>query len=310
MFILPNSRTAQTKGLAFQSNRSPGAPAVTQPERLATQHLNAAFPLRDSMEIVPDTAPSRKKLSIVILTRNEEDHIRGVLESALFADEVLVVDSCSTDRTRQIAQEYDVLFLEKPFTNFLEQRLYAARQATHDMILFLDADERISAALREEIQQVLSSGNVLSGYKVPFRHYFMGRFMRENFFRESCKLRMMDRSCCNYKKEVLVHEQGKICRGRAGKLHNPIWHYTYTSWEQYFRKKDRYANLQAREYHRKGIRPTLYHFTVKPLWRFIHQYLVRGGFMQGLPGFVGAATNAYFVMLRYARLWQLRKGLR
>jgi glycosyltransferase involved in cell wall biosynthesis len=293
----------------FPNDSSMGKGVFPAPVPTSERLVNPELTARGKQGPGTASRPERKKLSIIILTFNEEDNINGVLECARFADEILVVDSFSTDRTKDLALMHDVVFLERPFDNFLDQRCFAARRASHDMIFFLDADERISDALREEILDVLASKSIRHAYKVPFRHHFMGRFVCENRFKESWKLRLFDRRHCGYRKRVLVHEQGVLNKGRAGKLHNPVLHFTYCSWQQFAGKKALYAKLKAEEYHEQGMRPGLYHFTIKPFWRFVHQYLIRGGFLYGLPGFVGAANNSYYVLQTYIHLWLLRRGL-
>jgi glycosyltransferase involved in cell wall biosynthesis len=244
-----------------------------------------------------------ENLTIIIPTLNEEDYIEEAIHSARFANEIIVIDSLSTDRTKEIVEKHDVTFIVKQFEDFSSQRLFAALRATHNMILFIDADERISDSLREEIQDILKSNNILSAYEISFKHFFMGKQIKYGSLKKSWKLRLFNKNLCWYNEKLLVHEKLIVKQGKQGRLKQPILHYTYRSWNHFIQKKQLYAELQAKQLFKKGIKPNIFHFTIKPLHRFLSQYLIKCGFLDGFPGFVSAVINANYVLIRYIKLW-------
>lgn len=251
-----------------------------------------------------------EKLTIIILTFNEEDYIEGAIETASFADEIIVIDSFSTDKTPELAKKHNIVFIQHTFENFSNQRYFAVKHATNNMILFVDADERIPNLLKEEIQSVLKSGNLYSGYEIFISVIFMGRRMKYSCFKNNLKLRLFNKRLCWYDDKLLVHEKLFVKEGKTGRLKHPIDHYTYRCWNHYIEKKQLYAELQSQELFKKGIKPNAFHFVIKPTYRFLHQYILRGGFLDGFPGFVSAFGKAYCVAARYIKLWLLRHNMK
>lgn len=251
-----------------------------------------------------------EKLTIIIPTFNEEDFIEGAIETASFADEIIVIDSYSTDKTSELVKNYNVVFIQHLFDNFSSQRYFAAKHATNDMILFVDADERISNLLKEEIQGILKLDEPYSGYEIKFSNIFMGRRMKYGGFQNNWKLRLFNKRLCWYDEALLVHEKIIVLEGKTGRLKNAIDHYTYRSWNHYIKKKQQYAELQSQELFIKGIKLNAFHFVVKPAYRFVYHYVFRGGFLDGFPGFASAFANAYGVNTRYIKLWLLRNNMK
>ncbi len=251
-----------------------------------------------------------EKLTIIIPTFNEEDFIEGAIETASFADEIIVIDSYSTDRTSEIVQKHNVVFIQHPFENFSNQRYFAAKHATSNMILFVDADERIPDLLKEEIQNVLKMDDLYSGYEILFSHIFMGRQMKYGGFKNNWKLRLFNKRLCWYDETLLVHEKIIVKEGKTGRLKHTMDHYTYRSWNHYIKKKQLYAELQSQELYKKGINLNAFHFVIKPTYRFLYQYIFRGGFLDGFPGFASAFGNAYGVTTRYIKLWLFRHNMK
>ena len=155
-----------------------------------------------------------EKLTIIIPTFNEEDFIEEAIETASFADEIIVIDSYSTDKTSELVKKHNVVFIQHRFENFSNQRYFAAKHATNDMILFVDADERIPKLLREEIQNILKSGSLNSGYEIFISVIFMGRHMRHGCFKNNWKLRLFNKKFCWYDESLLVHEKNYYKRRR------------------------------------------------------------------------------------------------
>lgn len=242
-------------------------------------------------------------LSVIIPTYNEEAYLESALRSVRWADEIIVVDSLSTDKTQEIARRYATTFLERKFDNFSNQKNFALEHATGDWILFLDADERITYPLQQEIKQAIESGKH-GGYKLRFPHFFMNRFL---YHHSSKVLRVVKREGAKY--SGLVHE--KIhCEGSIGLLKNPVLHFTYKGLDHYIKKRESYAWFQAEQLQKKGKKANLFLLFLKPTYRFFSSYILKGGFRDGIPGLSVSAINAYGVFSRYVKLILLNRGMR
>lgn len=251
-----------------------------------------------------------EKLTIIIPTFNEEDFIEGAIETASFADEIIVIDSYSTDKTSELVKKYNIVFIQHKFENFSNQRYFAAKHATNDMILFVDADERIPILLKEEILSVLKKDKINSGYEIFISVFFMGRRMKYGGFQNNWKLRLFNRKLCWYDETLLVHEKIIVKEGKTGRLKHPIEHYTFRSWNHYIKKKQLYAELQSQELYKKDIKFNAFHFVIKPSYRFFYHYIFRGGIFDGFPGFARAFGNAFGVTTRYIKLWLIRHNMK
>ncbi|NNM23250.1 MAG: glycosyltransferase family 2 protein [Flavobacteriaceae bacterium] len=243
------------------------------------------------------------RLSVIIPTFNEEAYIEAALRSVRFADEIIVVDSFSTDKTKEIARRYATQFLEREFDNFSGHKNFGLQHATGEWVLFLDADERITYPLQVEILNAIESGRH-GGYKLNFPHFYMNRFL---YHHSNDVLRLVKRSGAHY--TGLVHEK-LHCEGSIGKLKHPVLHFTYKGLEHYINKKEKYAWFQAEQLQEKGKKASLLVMFFKPGYRFFSSYILRGGFRDGIPGLVVAATNAYGVFSRYVKLILLNRGMR
>ncbi|MCX2678545.1 glycosyltransferase family 2 protein [Galbibacter sp. EGI 63066] len=248
------------------------------------------------------------KLSVIIPTLNEELFIKDAILTASFADEIIIIDSYSTDKTIELAKKHPVKILQREFDDFSSQKNYAIDKASYNWIFILDADEKIPSALKKEIQQVLQKENKNVAYEVLCSHIFMGKRMKYSTFKNEWKLRFFNKEFCKYGKK-LVHED-MVINGTTGRLKNHFDHYTYRSFDHFISKKNKYAWLQAEEYYKKNKKPSFYHFVIKPSFRFFNQFILRGGFLDGFPGFASAYINSYGVMTRYIKLWLLHKGLK
>ena len=243
------------------------------------------------------------KLSVIIPTYNEELYLRDALYSVKFADEIIVIDSFSTDKTVEIAKEYGCNVISRQFDNFSNQKNHALQFATGDWVLFVDGDERIPYALKQEILKAMASGNHTS-YKLNFPHFYMNRFL---YHHSDNVTRLVVREKCHF--EGSVHEK-LVVEGTTGKLKNPVLHFTYKGLMHYISKKDSYAWFQAEQMLKKGKKATCFHLAFKPFYRFFNSYILRGGFMDGIPGLTVASVNAYGVFSRYVKLILLQRGLK
>ena len=243
------------------------------------------------------------KLSVIIPTYNEELYLRDALYSVKFADEIIVIDSFSTDKTVEIAKEYGCNVISRQFDNFSNQKNHALQFATGDWVLFVDGDERIPYALKQEILKAMASGNH-TAYKLNFPHFYMNRFL---YHHSDNVTRLVVREKCHF--EGSVHEK-LVVKGTTGKLKNPVLHFTYKGLMHYISKKDSYAWFQAEQMLKKGKKATYFHLAFKPFYRFFNSYILRGGFMDGIPGLTVASVNAYGVFSRYVKLILLQRGLK
>lgn len=244
-----------------------------------------------------------KSLSVIIPTFNEEECLYRALYSIKFADEIIVIDSFSTDRTVEIAKLSNCKVVQRQFDNFSNQKNHALQFATKEWVLFLDADERITYNLQQEILNAINHGKH-TAYKLNFPHFFMNRFL---YHHSSNVTRLVQREKCRF--EGSVHEK-LLVEGSIGKLKNPVLHYTYKGLEHYIKKRDVYAWFQAEQLYAKGKKATYLQLVFKPFFRFLSSYFLKRGFLDGIPGLAISGINAYGVFSRYAKLMLIQKRLK
>lgn len=257
---------------------------------------------------VPDSSYSKDhvKLTAIIPTGNEIHNIEEVINSVAFADEILVVDSFSTDGTFEKAKELATKVVQREFNYPASQKNWIIPQAKYDWILLLDADERVTPELREEIQTILKNPpkNIV-GFWIGRMNHFMGERVHYSGWRNDSVTRLFQKDYCRYE-DKHVHEE-IIADGKVGRLKNKLYHNTYISLDKYIEKMNRYATWQALDYDKKTGKLTAYHFIVKPLWGFFKHYIVQSGFRDGVVGLTIGYVQGYTVFMRYAKLWLLRK---
>ncbi len=242
------------------------------------------------------------KLTVIIPTFNEEAFLEDALFSVRFADEIIVIDSFSTDQTPEIAKKHATKFLQRKFDNFSNQKNFALKEATGDWVLFVDADERLTHSLEIEIKETLQNPKH-AGYKINFPHFYMNRFL---YHHSDNVLRLVKRENAVFSGSV--HEK-LSCKGKVGKLKNHMLHFTYKGLDNYIKKKEEYAWFQAQQLFNKGKKANWFHLFFKPTYRFFRSFILKGGFRDGVPGMTVAAVNAYGVFERYVKLRLLWKGL-
>lgn len=247
------------------------------------------------------------KITAIIPTFNEEIHIEEAIKSVNFADEIIVIDSYSTDNTVLLAKKYKVNLIQRVFDDFSSQKNYAIDKASNDWIYVLDADERVTNDLRDEILLAIENPKELVGFYVYRTFYFIGRKIKYSGWQRDKVVRLFNRKFCRYNGK-LVHET-IAAEGKLGFFKTKLEHYSYRGFDHYITKLNQYAWLQAKQLNQKGRRVTLYHVFVKPSARFVIHYFIRLGFLDGFPGFVIAATQSYGVLTRYIKLWLLRREL-
>jgi glycosyltransferase involved in cell wall biosynthesis len=242
-------------------------------------------------------------LSATVITFNESANIQAALESVRWADEIVVVDSESTDDTVAIARQFTDKVFVRPWAGYVAQKNFAAEQASHDWILSLDADERISAPLADELRALLAGPPRLGGYQIPRVTFHLGRWIRSTDWYPNYQLRLYDRRRARWTGKY-VHESVTV-EGDAGRLRGEILHYAYRDLSDHLLKIDRYTTLAAREMYESGRRAGWLDLALHPPAAFLRNYLLRSGFRDGIPGLVVSAMNARYVGLKFAKLWEL-----
>jgi glycosyltransferase involved in cell wall biosynthesis len=242
-------------------------------------------------------------VSVTIITRNEASHIAAALASVAWADERIVVDSGSTDDTVRVALAHGARAEVRPWEGYSSQKNYAASLATHDWILSLDADERVSDPLAAEIRQVLNAPSPRRGYCIPRVAFYLGRWIRSTDWWPDWQLRLYDRRHGQWTR-VHVHESVRVS-GPVGRLRGELQHYPYATVADHLDTIDRYTTIAARELHENGRRAGFARLAVHPALAFARNYVLRGGFRQGTAGLIVSMLNSYYVLLKFVKLWEL-----
>ncbi len=249
---------------------------------------------------------AREKITIIIPTFNEEHNIRECLESVKWADEILIVDSYSTDKTLEIVRQYTNRILQHEYINSAAQKNWAIPQATYPWVMIVDADERVTPLLRDEILAVLYNPDDYVGFRIYRQNHFMGKPIRYCGWQRDDVLRLFLRDKGRYQ-EREVHAD-VIIEGKVGTLKNRLLHYSFQSFDQYMAKYDRYTKWAALDRAKITKKVRWYHLALRPLWRFIRQYFLYLGFLDGKAGLIICTLAAYSVFLKYARLWAMQEA--
>lgn len=244
------------------------------------------------------------KISVVIITHNEENRIRHVLESVKWANEIIVLDSCSTDKTLEICKEYsNCKAYVQPFLVYGPQKKFAVEKASNDWILSVDADEVVTDELQKEIVNILSFDSIeTAGYYVPITLVFMKRVFNYGCENKQPHLRFFNKNKGNFNARHL-HE-GVILEGHVGKLKNGILHYSYVDIHQYFQKFNEYSSIYMNESLKKGKHVSRLKAIVRLPFEFIKQYFIRFNFLNGYPGFVWSLFSAFYIFAKYTKLYE------
>jgi glycosyltransferase involved in cell wall biosynthesis len=249
---------------------------------------------------------TRPRLSVVVVTLNEEERLRACLESAAWADELIVVDALSQDKTAQIAREFTDRVIVRPWPGFAAQKNFAIGEASGDWILSLDADELVSPALRGEIARVLADGGPHDGYRTPRRNMFWGEWIRHGGLWPDWQIRLFRRGHGRFVSRA-VHESVEVT-GSVGRLEGPLIHRSYRDVSDFLARADRYSTLAAEEWVRSGKRARASDMVLRPLGRFLSMYVLRLGFLDGPRGFLLASLYAYYVLIRSVKAWERQKA--
>lgn len=241
-----------------------------------------------------------KGLSLIIITFNEERDLEGCLKSVQgLVDEIVLVDSGSTDKTLDIARRFNAKVHQKQWRGYGEQKQFALDNAQGPWVLNLDADERLTPELKTEIESLSPQAN---GYDIPYRHFFLGRWLRFGGMRGEKHIRLFRKERAAYGRDR-VHE-GIDVAAPIEQLKNPIDHYSYRDVEEYLAKCNWYTSLIAKEKYDKGQRFHLWHHLRLP-YEFVVRYVLKLGFLDGSAGFTYALLSSYYVWLKFLKLKDL-----
>jgi glycosyltransferase involved in cell wall biosynthesis len=243
-----------------------------------------------------------QKLSVTVITKNEAADVGAALASVKWADEIIVIDSESTDDTVAIARRFTERIIVRAWPGYVEQKNFAAAQASHDWVLSLDADERVTPELAEEVRTTLRNPTD-AAYRIPRVTWHLGRWIRTTDWYPDHQLRLYDRRRARWTGRY-VHESVSV-DGSIGQLRGELQHFAYRNISDHLETIDRYTTFAARQMRENGRRAGLLRLAGHPPLAFLRNYVARGGFRQGIPGFIISSMNAYYVFLKFAKLWEL-----
>jgi glycosyltransferase involved in cell wall biosynthesis len=243
-------------------------------------------------------------LSVVVITFNEEGNLAPTLASVAWADEIIVVDSGSTDRTREVAESFHANFFVEPWKGFAAQKNFALAKATGDWILSLDADEEVEPALADEIRSVLAANPSVAGFWIPRKNFFLSRWIKHGGFYPDPKLRLFRRGKGQFEDRP-VHEDIRL-EGSSARLGHHLLHRAYPTLESYIEHMNRYSSLGAEMVNRKQPRGfSFLDIVVRPKVTFLYNYFLRLGFLDGRQGLLLHLYHASYVSWKYAKVWEL-----
>jgi glycosyltransferase involved in cell wall biosynthesis len=247
-------------------------------------------------------------LSACVITYNEADRIGACIEALRFCDEIVVVDSRSTDGTRELASGLGARVIERDWAGYRSQKQFATDAAAHDWVLCVDADERVTAGLRTEIERLRADGfRGARGWTVPRLNDYFGRFLRHGNSWPDRQIRLYDRRAAHWA-GYEVHEKIEVS-GEVGALQGPLEHLAHRHFDEYLSKMDRYAALMAAEMYRAGKRCGVGSVLFNPAWRLFRGLVVKGGLLDGWRGLMFHCVDAGYVRRKYLRLWALSRKL-
>ena len=245
------------------------------------------------------------RVTVTIITRNEAAHIGAAIDSASWADEIIVVDCGSTDETVALAAAKGVRVESRTWTGWIDQKNFAASLAANDWIFSLDADERITPPLADEIKARLREDPPEAAYKVPRISFHLGRWIRTTDFYPDYQTRLYDRRAARWS-GLYVHESVTVT-GSVGRLSQELQHYSYDDLSDHLDRINAYSTLAARQMYERGRRARAFDLLLQAPAAFLRNYILRRGVLDGSVGLVLSIVNAYSVFLKFAKLWELQR---
>ncbi len=248
----------------------------------------------------------RATLTVITLTKNEERNIVGCMESAAWADEIIVLDSGSTDATVELARRFTPHVAVLPWRGYGAARNEALARSHSGWILWLDADERVTEELAAEIRAILAEDDSrVAGYEVARRAYFCGKWIRHGGWYPSRVIRLFRRDRAKFS-ETRVHER-LLLSGPVARTRHDLIHYTDPDLDHYFTKFNSYTSLAARDMAEAGRRWSVADLILRPLFQFFKMYVLRMGFLDGIHGLILCISSSAYVFTKYAKLWEIQQ---
>lgn len=245
-------------------------------------------------------------VTATLITQDEASHVADAIASVAWADEVIVVDSGSTDDTVAIARAAGARVEHRDWTGYVDQKNHAASLASHDWIFSLDADERVPPALAAEVQRTLAREPEHRAYRVPRVTFHLGRWIRSTDFYPDYQTRLYDRRAGAWRGKY-VHESVGTS-GTVGQFSSELQHYSYRDLHDHLERINHYTTLAARQMHESGRRTGAFDLLVHPPAAFLRNYVLRRGFVDGTAGLTLSLVNAYAVFAKFAKLWELQQS--
>ncbi len=256
--------------------------------------------------------PARPGISAFIICLNEASQIERCLKSVEWCSEIVVIDSGSTDHTLEICKKYTDKIYHRAWTGYVDQKKFGLEHCSHEWIFNLDADEEVSEELRGEIQNLIKADQQSqlpeNGFLINRVVFYLGRWWRRGGWYPEFRLRLCRRSHTSWGGDD-PHEKA-IVSGATSKLKGELYHYTYTNIADQVARLNSFSTSAARSLHAKGAQASLADIFVRPVFRFIKFYFLKRGFRDGLPGFIVALLEMYYVFLKYIKLWEHNKHSR
>lgn len=247
-------------------------------------------------------------LSAVIITYNEETNISRCLDSVkTLADEIVIVDSFSTDRTKEICLQYGAIFLQHPFAGYGSQKNFALSHASNDFILSLDADEVLDETLATSIAQAKQEDFPYDGYKMNRCANYCGKWIRHGLWYPDKKLRLFNRKKIQWNNEMIHEKPVPFQKVKLKNLRGDILHYSYNSIQQHILQNEKFSSISADSLYQQGKRANPLKIILSPAWAFINGYFLRLGFLDGYYGWVIAVKASQLAFLKHSKLYQKQK---
>ena len=243
-------------------------------------------------------------VSAIVVCFNEEDRLEDCLKSVFWCDEIVVVDSFSTDGTPEIARRYATRFEQREWAGYRDQKAYAHSLATQKWVLLIDSDERVTENLHKEMLQAMAADQgEFAAYAIPRLVYYLGRWWRRGGWYPDYDVRLFRRDRATW--GGLDPHEKIIVDGKVRRLQHPLHHYSYRSIDDHINRINRFTTISSAELSKAGGRWRLSDALLRPAVRFFRSYILKRGFMEGFAGFYVALTAAVYVFLKYAKLWEL-----